>query len=136
MPLTLWQISLLIDRKQDPICVGSFPRSVAEQLKLRIADVYLSRDSLVHIFEEHADLTKYDLLHVPFLPQRGLIVQETAKPKFVIASYKDPDSHRRFVGVVKILFSGAESYLVSFRRAKRGQAKLFLKRGNILKTHD
>jgi len=42
MPLTLWQISLLIDRKQDPICVGSFPRSVAEQLKLRIADVYLS----------------------------------------------------------------------------------------------
>jgi hypothetical protein len=37
---------------------------------------------------------------------------------------------------VKILFSGAESYLVSFRRAKRGQAKLFLKRGNILKTHD
>jgi len=97
MPLTLWQISLLIDRKQDPICVGSFPRSVAEQLKLLIADVYLSRDSLVHIFEEHPDLTKYDLLHVPFLLQRGLIVQETATPKFVIASYKDPDSHRRFV---------------------------------------
>jgi hypothetical protein len=67
MSLTLWHISLLVDRKQDPIRVGYFTQSVAEKLKLRIADVYLSRDSFSHIFKEHPDLTHYDLLHIPFL---------------------------------------------------------------------
>jgi hypothetical protein len=136
MSLTLWHISLLVDRKQDPIRVGYFTESVAEKLKLRIADVYLSRDTFSHIFKEHPDLTHYDLLHIPFLLRHGLIIQETAKPNVVVATYKVPDSHRRFVGVVKILYSGAESYLVSFRRAKRGQTRLFLRRGIILKTHD
>jgi hypothetical protein len=127
MSLTLWHISLLVDRKQDPIRVGYFTESVAEKLKLRIADVYLSRDTFSHIFKEHPDLTHYDLLHIPFLLRHGLIIQETAKPNVVVATYKVPDSHRRFVGVVKILYSGAESYLVSFRRAKRGQTRLFLR---------
>jgi hypothetical protein len=49
MSLTLWHISLLVDRKQDPIRVGYFTESVAEKLKLRIADVYLSRDTFSHI---------------------------------------------------------------------------------------
>ena len=136
MSLTLWHISLLVERKQDPILVGCFPEVVSEKLKLRIADVYLSRISLLHIFREHPDLDRYDLLHIPYLLQRGLIIQETEKPNFIVGSYKDPDSHRRFVGVVKILNSGHESYLVSFRRARRGQTRLFLKRGIILKTHD
>ena len=56
----------------------------------------------------------------------GLIIQETAKPNVVVATYKDPDSHRRFVIVVKILYSGAESYLCLFpARAKRSD-RLFL----------
>ena len=57
MPLTLWDIDDLINRKRDPIWVGEIPYEVAAALGLANPNVYLLRESLMHIFDEHPDLT-------------------------------------------------------------------------------
>ncbi len=136
MAFTLWELSLLKDNKQKTVLVGYVPDVVATQMSLSMKEVYLSKQSMDHIFQEHPDINGFDLLHIPNALDHGMIVQEKAKPHCLIISYMDPDTHRRFVFAVKTVKGGDENYVTSFRRGRKGQMKSFLKRGILLKKHD
>jgi hypothetical protein len=101
MAFTLWELSLLKDNKQKTVLVGYVPDVVATQMSLSMKEVYLSKQSMDHIFQEHPDINGFDLLHIPNALDHGMIVQEKAKPHCLIISYMDPDTHRRFVFAVK-----------------------------------
>jgi hypothetical protein len=137
MALTLEDIEELADENnpRDPITVGMIPTEVAEFLAIKNHPVYLSRSSLIHIQQSHPDIDHFKLLNLPFAIDRGLLVQEVARPYILLSSYKVPDDDIRYVTAMKILKAGTEIWVSSFYRVKARQTKSILRRSRILQNH-
>ncbi len=136
MALTLEDLIALQNSERDPVVVGQIPYNVANKLGLRNHNIYLSRTSLEHILQVHADISMIDLLQLPFAVSRGLLVREKAKQNVIVASYLDRESGRRFFSALKIAQAGTEIWVSSFYRSKARQTKRLLSRGEVLKSHD
>jgi hypothetical protein len=135
MALTLEDLEDLSRNYRDPIWVGVIPNKVAEILELKNPNVYLSRFSLMHIQAAHPDIDNFTLLKIPFNIERGLLVQERAKPNILLSSFQDTGSNMRFISALKIAQAGTEIWLSSFYRSSQRQTKSILRRGMILQTH-
>jgi hypothetical protein len=134
--LTLGDVNALLARERGPIWAGELAISAAEALGLATPNVYLSLDSLRHIFEEHSDVSKYELLRLPFVIRNGLLIQERAKPQIVIACYQIPNSPQRVAAVLKATNQNAEMWVQTYHRTHRRQTRAQIRRGNIIKYHD
>jgi hypothetical protein len=137
MALTLDDIEELADENnlRDPISVGMIPTEVAELLGIKSHAVYLSCSSLNHIQQSHPDIDYFKLLHLPLAIERGLLVQEIARPYILLSSYKVPNEDIRYVTALKILKAGTEIWVSSFYRVKARQTKSILRRSRILQKH-
>jgi len=103
--------------------------------------VYLSRDSLAHINEDHSDIADHDLLIAPFVLKYGLFLREVRKKKnpqqeAYLASYVGEHSQKRVGLSLKIAKPDREVLMTSFYRVKPRQMKAWLKRCQIVKYHD
>lgn len=136
MSLVLEDITDLLAGERDPVTVCELPFFVAELLGLRNPNVYLSAYSLHHILDDHPEVTQYDLLRLPFVVRRGLLVREREKSNILIANYQDDESSRRWCAALKMARPDKEIYVQTFHRAHQRQTRAHLKRGIILKKHD
>jgi hypothetical protein len=135
MALTLEDLEDLTNNYRDPIRVGEFPIEVAKLLNLKNHNVYLSRNSLLHIQKTHPDIDHFTLLNLPFGIERGLLVQEKAKPHIVLSSFIESATNTRFISALKITQQGTEVWVSSFYRSSDRQTKSILQRGIILQNH-
>jgi hypothetical protein len=102
MALTLEDIEALLGLERDPVWVGELPYEVANRLGIKNPSVYLSIERIWHIFERHPDITKFDLLHLPFVIRNGFLLREKEKQNCLIANYQIPDDRRRVIAPLKI----------------------------------
>ena len=128
-------LSLLAGQVDRPIEVGQLPDDVITRLGWKLPHVYLSADSLQHIYTK-PDISHFDVLLLPLAISNGLLIHETARPEYVLSSYKRADGHQRYITVMKMAQDGCEIWIKSFHRARVRQTRSLLKRGSILKTHD
>jgi hypothetical protein len=135
MSLTLEDLEDLANNQRDPIRVGEIPMEVAMFLNLKNHNVYLSRYSLLHIQAAHPDIDNFALLNLPFGIQRGLLVQEMAKPHIVLSSFVEATTNTRFISALKITQRGTEIWVSSFYRSSNRQTKSILQRGIVLQNH-
>lgn len=134
--LTLADLSDLREGRRDPIVVGTFPDSAKRMLGIRIADVYLSKDSLAHIVSKHNVVDNFELLFVPFVIRHGMLMRERKKNNILISVYQDAHSDHRYAAVMKITNKNFEVWLQTFHRAHLRQTRAWLKRCEMIKTHD
>jgi len=135
MILSYSDISDLIDGIRDPIWVGKLPDAISNHLGLPTPHIYLSKNSLVHIFIQHQKLTRDELLLLPFVVKHGMIVKSFIEPRKLLINYQNPGSPKRYMAIMKMAGHNTESWLVSFYRAHRRQCISMQKKGKIIKTH-
>ncbi len=135
MALTLQDVDDLLSGERDPIRVGEIPYDIAIRLKLKNHNVYLSKLSLLHIFEEHADINRFTLLSIPFALRDGLLIQERKKPHIIVSSHLMEVTGKRHMTIMKITAEGTEIWVSTFHRAHARQTVALLKRGIILQSH-
>lgn len=136
MALTLWELNDLKSGRHENIWVGEFPYDVARFLNLKNHNVYLSRISLKHIFEDHPDVKLTNILILPMAIKQGLLVRETKKPNMIMVSYLDTIERRRWIAAVKIAEGGNDNWVSSFYRSRQRQTKSICSRGTVIKGHD
>lgn len=136
MSLTLSDLEDLRRKERDPIVVGELPNVIRLALGLRVPLVHLSNQSLKHIKARHPDITDFELLLIPFVVQKGLILQQQNRPKVILACYQQPASHRRFLAAMKVSDRGTEVWLDSFYRTRLRETARLLRKANVLKKHD
>jgi len=126
----------LLEHNEGPVWVGEVPYDIATRLGLKNHNVYLVRDSLIHILDGHPDINANTLMHLPLAIKNGLWVQERNDPRYVIVSYISPEIINRHTVVMKITANRSEIWLTSFYRARARQTMSLLKRGIILRDHN
>jgi hypothetical protein len=135
MDLTLERIGELGRGEIDCIEIGQLPQHVAKALGLKNPLVYLSRDSLGHIRQEHPDLTDVELLLASRAIATGLLIREKNKP-YLLACFQHPeDANRRYKANMKIAAGNADMWLTTFHRTHPRQTRALLQRGEILRKH-
>ncbi len=134
MGVELSQFYDLLAKRTDPIEVGRLPIEVAQHISASLRNVYLSNYSLVHIMQDHPDVTFMDLLIITPMLADGLWIAER-KPNMACVSYVHPETGIRYIGAVKCAAGGFEVYLSTFHRSRKRQTTSLLKRGPILQSH-
>jgi hypothetical protein len=79
MSFTVEDVIRLRDGWRGPITVGELPQVVSAAMQVPVPLVYLSKDNLDHINQEHSKITDYDLLAAPFVLKHGLFLKEVRK---------------------------------------------------------
>jgi hypothetical protein len=136
MSFTVEDVIRLRDGWREFITVGEFTSEVAKAMGLRVPLLYLSKDSLTHINRKHPDISDLDLTAAPFVLKHGLIVREVRKPRMYLASHEGLHCSKRMGLSMKVAEPDREGYMTSFYRVKRRQMQAWLKRCEIIKTHD
>lgn len=112
--------------------VGELPQRVISALGWDMPWVYLSKESCAHIFKEHPDLKEFDVLALPRVIDRGLLIREIRRPQYLVASCLHEAT--RYVAVMKRA-SSREIWVTTFHRTKPKQTKALLRRGYVLRPH-
>jgi hypothetical protein len=73
----------------EQIVVCHVPLIVANLLWAATPIVYLSRESLAHIWERHPDMTRERVLLLPKAIVCGLIVERTDRPRHLSVCYEE-----------------------------------------------
>jgi hypothetical protein len=134
--LTIENLESLFRGDCDPIQVGEIPNIVSKELNIIVPYVYLSLNTAQHIFNDHPDIDKFDLLHMPFAIRRGMLLQECRKPRVLISCYQTTNPQKRFITVMKRAAKDTEIWISTFHRAHRRQTISIQKRAQLLKKHD
>ncbi len=108
----------------------------SKAMGLRVPLVYLSKESLAHINRRHPDITDYDLIVVPFVLKHGLILREVRRKNVYLASHVGTYCPKRMGITMKVAQPDREVYLETFHRVSYRQTRAWLKRCEIIKTHD
>lgn len=135
MSLELSQLHKLVTGVNDPIEVGMLPDRIAAAIGWKLPHVYLSRESCLHILQKHSDISLFDMLHIPFALQRGLIVQQAHRDQSVATCYNDPETGKGYVGILKPAERSYEIWLCTYHRLKSKQERQLRKHGLILKEY-
>jgi hypothetical protein len=108
--------------------------ALSETLGLKSSLVSLSKDSLEHIRQKHPDITEWDILMLPEILKKGMVVREKSKPQFVVFSlFCSEIPRKRLNATVKFLPEKYENYVSTLHRAKYRELKRLLKRGDLLR---
>jgi len=98
------------------------------------SDVYLSGASLAHIAERHPDITDYDVLLLPQMIAKGLLIRENAKPNVLVVCYQFGD--KRLCASLKMApRTGFDVWVLSLRRMRKRQTRAMLNRGTLIRPH-
>jgi hypothetical protein len=108
--------------------VSQLPQRVLLSLGWDMPWVYLSNESCAHIFREHPDLKEFDVLALPAVIDRGLLVREFRRPQFLVASCLHET--KRYIAVMKRAAS-REIWVTTFHRSRPRQTKALLRRGYV-----
>ena len=119
-----------------PIIVGELPIDVARAMRLCVPLVYLSKESLANINLRHPDVTDFDLTAAQFVLKHGLILREVRKENTYLASHVGIYCPKRMGLSMKVARPDREAYMTSYHRVHYRQTKAWLKRCEIVKTHD
>lgn len=133
MGLTLQDLFDCESGYRNPIIVGELPNALRVHLKLRVPQVHLSSESLAHIKKRHPDVDNFDLCFLPLVIERGVIMQERAKPQVIVSAYQDTESHRQYAAIMKVANVRCEVWLTSFRRVNPRQLQQWRKRHIMLR---
>ena len=132
MALTLSDLQCLRCGVRASHPVGQIPPNVLSELGWDMPWVYLSTESCIHIFKVHSDLQEFDVLALPAVINRGLLIRETHRPRCLVASYVLEGA--RYIATMKRA-PRCEIWVTTFHRSKPKQTKALLKRGEILRSH-
>ena len=116
--------------------MGELPSVAATAMGLLVPLAYLSRASLAHINLRHPEITDFDLTVMPFVLKHGLIVRELNKPSIYLASHEGTYCPKRMGLAMKVAQPDREVYVQTFHRVHYRQTRAWLKRCEIIKTHD
>ena len=94
--------------------------------------IYLSKESCIHIFEEHPCLQEFELLLLPHAITRGMLIRERDRQNCVVAIYQHVG--KRYIAAMKRSRS-REIWVTTFHRARYKQTKALLKKGQIVRPH-
>jgi hypothetical protein len=130
MGLELSQVYNLLRNRDGTIHFEHLPVPVAEHLGSTLRIVYLSNRSLRHIFENHKDVTEFDILILPMMIRDGFWIGD--KPKQACVFYKHPEHEKLYKAAVKVTLDGLEAYVSSFYRCSPKKITSALKRGVVL----
>lgn len=120
---------------KDPIEVCRLDATLASILRVHTPVVFLSRYSLLHIRERHADMTAERLMLLPSALQKGLVIREARRPNHIVFCYQAARETERYIAILKAAVAGHELFVQSFHRAKRRQTRTMLDRGKKLRDH-
>jgi hypothetical protein len=98
--------------------------------------VYLSKQSLAHINLRHPDIADFDLLAAPFVLRHGLVLRELRKENTYLASHVGTYCPKRMGLSMKVAHPDCEAYMTSYHRVHQRQTRAWLRRCEIIKTHD
>src|SRR5580704_1667444 len=132
MAFTLSDLQCLRSGRLANHLIGQIPPKVLSALGWNMPWVYLSSESCIHIFEKHHDLQEFDVLALPAVINRGLLIRETDRPRYLVASYLH--ERTRYIATMKRA-SSCEIWITTFHRSKPKQTKALLKRGEVLRAH-
>jgi hypothetical protein len=135
MSFTVEDVIRLRDGWRDLIAVGDLSIEAAEEMGVYTTMVYLSRESLQHINEEHPDISDTDLLIASLVIKDGMVMREKSKTNAYVCSYEEPYSRLRYVATLKVAAPDREILMTSFRRSRKRQTKAFLRRCKLIKKH-
>ena len=113
---------------------GETPFAELEKLGWPSPIVYLSRQSLYHINQQHPDVTDFDLLQLPNVISSGLLVQEKAKPNILIA-ISGIGEHRFAVVMKRASKTNFDVWISSARKLRTRQTASILRRGGVVRSH-
>lgn len=116
MGVTLSDISDCASGYRNPIVVGEVPDWLRIKLKVRVPQVHLSTESLLHIRKKHPDVAEFDMLRVSLVVEHGTFLREIAKPHVIIAVDRCKETDKQFAAVMKIIDRSCEVWLTSFHR--------------------
>jgi hypothetical protein len=136
MGLELSQLHKLITGVNDPIEVGILPDRVMPIIGWKLPHVYLSKASCLHILQKHKDISLFDMLHIPFALERGMLVHQVHRDRTVAACYNDPETGKGYVAVLKPAEQSYEIWVCTYHRLKSKQEQQLRKHGLILKERD
>ena len=125
MAFTLSDLQCLRSKGLASHLIGQIPPKVISALGWDMPWVYLSSESCIHIFEEHPDLREFDVLALPAVINRGLLIRETHRPRCLVASYLHEET--RYIATMKRA-SSCEIWITTFHRSKPKQTKALLKK--------
>jgi hypothetical protein len=132
MAFTLSDLQCLRCKRLASHPIGQIPRNVLSTLGWDMPWVYLSTESCIHIFEKHPDLQEFDVLALPAVINRGLLIREKHRSSCLVASYVHEGT--RYIATMKRAAT-YEIWITTFHRSKPKQTKALLKRGEILRDH-
>lgn len=99
-------------------------------------NVYLSRESYLHIRDQHPDISLDDLeMLLPDAINHGLVIVEGQRPHFATICYQSTVESRRYAIALKSTKDGREIYIRSVHRMDDRQTKAFLDRGVPVRLH-
>ena len=98
------------------------------------ADLYLSRETLLHVLDEHK-VPVEDLTLLADAVNRGLVIAERKRARFATICYQSEVEGKRYIAPIKATVDGSEMYVMSFHRSRDGQTKSLLKRGEAIRFH-
>jgi hypothetical protein len=84
---------------------------------------------------EKPGIALFDLIYLPEMLSRGLLVVERDVPDALLAIFQVPDSSQRFKAMFKPAKGGYDVWLRTFHRTKPRQTQSILRRGDILQNH-
>lgn len=117
-----------------PRQVGQLPDSVWSALGWPCPWVYIGQTGLEHINLVHKDITDFELLHLPRLIAKGLIVHVEKDPRQVIVAYR-ADGNRIYQSALKSAQSGTEIWVSSFYKVKPKRLEAITRQGKVLRRH-
>jgi hypothetical protein len=117
------------------IVVGRLPLVAVSILRSQTVEVMLTSEVALAITRKHPDITRADLLAIPDMIARGLLIHEKSRPNRFVSCYQVPDSKRRFALAMKLARGRHEAWVSTLHRLGERQTKRYLARGVIIKRH-
>ena len=125
------QLHSLLTRQRPEIEVGTLPHEVRKYFSCSRDTVFLSKESLRHIFERHGDHVQLsEILLTPKILREGLWLADH-RPEHCIVSCQV--NEHRYKLVVKVTKDRRRCYVVTFHRTAKRQTKALLKKSRILR---
>ena len=127
-------LSLLAEGKRSYIFLAAVERDVAIALGVEhTRDVKLSRESYAHIKSVHPEITYREFKLLPDAIRKGLVIREGGSPRKAAICYQSPESDQRYMAALHGTAKGDDIYCTTFHRARKGNTKSKIERGEIIR---
>lgn len=135
MSIELSRVHALRQGWVSALAVGPLHKAGADYLKSTAGEVWISRERLLHIDNQHDGLSDFEIISMSFGLMNGLFVADEKRPNCLIISYVLPNQSRRYKIAIKSAAQGRELWVSTFHRTRPRQTRTLLTRGRVIKPH-